>query len=100
MKEECRLEIAALIEQTRADINVDPLLQKACADIHSTSFLQQGIHVDVGPRLLYQSSDFQTTFFLHVSISSIEFFLETLLDSTRLIFIRSAYSFNLIEYKF
>lgn len=31
MKEECRLEIADLIEQTRADINVDPLLQKACA---------------------------------------------------------------------
>ncbi|XP_033338391.1 Golgi apparatus protein 1 [Megalopta genalis] len=31
MKEECRLEIAALIEQRRADINVDPLLQKACA---------------------------------------------------------------------
>lgn len=31
MKEECRLEIADLIEQARADINVDPLLQKACA---------------------------------------------------------------------
>ncbi|CAK9798296.1 Golgi apparatus protein 1 [Anthophora plagiata] len=31
MKEECRLEIADLIEQRRADINVDPLLQKACA---------------------------------------------------------------------
>lgn len=31
MKEECRMEIADLIEQTRADINVDPLLQKACA---------------------------------------------------------------------
>ncbi|XP_017787579.1 PREDICTED: LOW QUALITY PROTEIN: Golgi apparatus protein 1 [Habropoda laboriosa] len=31
MKEECRLEIADLIEETRADINVDPLLQKACA---------------------------------------------------------------------
>lgn len=31
MKEECRLEVADLIEQTRADINVDPLLQKACA---------------------------------------------------------------------
>ncbi|XP_076234853.1 Golgi apparatus protein 1 [Calliopsis andreniformis] len=31
MKEECRLEIADLIEQTRADINVDPLLQKACS---------------------------------------------------------------------
>lgn len=31
MREECRLEVADLIEQTRADINVDPLLQKACA---------------------------------------------------------------------
>ncbi|CAK9831500.1 Golgi apparatus protein 1 [Anthophora retusa] len=31
MKEECRIEIADLIEQRRADINVDPLLQKACA---------------------------------------------------------------------
>jgi Golgi apparatus protein 1 len=31
MKEECRLEVADLIEQTKADINVDPLLQKACA---------------------------------------------------------------------
>ncbi|XP_076655241.1 Golgi apparatus protein 1 [Halictus rubicundus] len=31
MKEECRLEIAALIEQRRADINADPLLQRACA---------------------------------------------------------------------
>lgn len=31
MKEECKLEIADLIEQARADINVDPLLQKACA---------------------------------------------------------------------
>ncbi|KZC10387.1 Golgi apparatus protein 1, partial [Dufourea novaeangliae] len=31
MREECRLEIADLIEERRADINVDPLLQKACA---------------------------------------------------------------------
>ncbi|XP_053972285.1 Golgi apparatus protein 1 [Hylaeus volcanicus] len=31
MKEECRLEIADLIEQRKADINADPLLQKACA---------------------------------------------------------------------
>nr|ARK19823.1 venom protein [Ampulex compressa] len=31
MKEECRLEVAYLIEQRKADINVDPLLQKACA---------------------------------------------------------------------
>lgn len=31
MREECRLEVADLIGQTRADINVDPLLQKACA---------------------------------------------------------------------
>ncbi|XP_043249603.1 Golgi apparatus protein 1 [Colletes gigas] len=31
MKEGCRLEIIGLIEQTKADINVDPLLQKACA---------------------------------------------------------------------
>ncbi|XP_015608654.1 Golgi apparatus protein 1 isoform X2 [Cephus cinctus] len=31
MKEECRLEVADLIEQRKVDINVDPLLQKACA---------------------------------------------------------------------
>lgn len=31
MREECRVEIASLIEETRADIHVDPLLQKACA---------------------------------------------------------------------
>ncbi|KAK2580723.1 hypothetical protein KPH14_011351 [Odynerus spinipes] len=31
MREECRLEVADLIGQTRADINVDPILQKACA---------------------------------------------------------------------
>lgn len=30
MKEDCRVEIANLIEVARADINVDPLLQKAC----------------------------------------------------------------------
>lgn len=30
MREECRVEIANLIEEARADINVDPLLQKAC----------------------------------------------------------------------
>lgn len=31
MKEECRVEIANLIQQTKVDIHVDPLLQKACA---------------------------------------------------------------------
>lgn len=31
MREECRVEIADLIQQTKADIHVDPLLQKACA---------------------------------------------------------------------
>ncbi|XP_012256488.2 Golgi apparatus protein 1 [Athalia rosae] len=31
MREECRIEVAYLIEQAKADINVDPLLQKACA---------------------------------------------------------------------
>ncbi|XP_034948080.1 Golgi apparatus protein 1 [Chelonus insularis] len=31
MREECRVEIANLIEEAKADINVDPLLQKACS---------------------------------------------------------------------
>lgn len=31
MKEECRMQVADLVEEARADINVDPLLQKACA---------------------------------------------------------------------
>lgn len=31
MKEECRLEIANLIEARKADISADPLLQKSCA---------------------------------------------------------------------
>lgn len=31
MKEGCRMEIANIIEERRADIHVDPLLQKACA---------------------------------------------------------------------
>ncbi|XP_015515645.1 Golgi apparatus protein 1 [Neodiprion lecontei] len=31
MHEECRMEVAYLIEQAKADINVDPLLQKACS---------------------------------------------------------------------
>ncbi|XP_066589109.1 Golgi apparatus protein 1 [Prorops nasuta] len=31
MKEECRIEIAELIQLAKADINVDPLLQEACA---------------------------------------------------------------------
>lgn len=26
----CRLEVAGLIEESKADINVDPLLQRAC----------------------------------------------------------------------
>lgn len=31
MTDDCRLEVANLIEQAKADINADPLLQKACA---------------------------------------------------------------------
>ncbi|XP_008555491.1 Golgi apparatus protein 1 [Microplitis demolitor] len=31
MKEECRVEIANLIEEAKADIHIDPLLQKACS---------------------------------------------------------------------
>lgn len=31
MREECRVQVADLIEESRADINVDPLLTEACA---------------------------------------------------------------------
>ena len=31
MKEACRIQVAEMIEEAKADINVDPLLQKACA---------------------------------------------------------------------
>lgn len=31
MKEECRVEVANLIEEAKADIHIDPLLQKACS---------------------------------------------------------------------
>ena len=31
MREECRMQVADLIEEARADIHVDPLLQTACA---------------------------------------------------------------------
>lgn len=32
MREECRVEIADLIEEARADIHFDPLLHKACSN--------------------------------------------------------------------
>ena len=31
MREECRMQIVDLIEEAKADINADPVLQKACA---------------------------------------------------------------------
>lgn len=31
MKEACRIQVAEMLEEAKADINVDPLLQKACA---------------------------------------------------------------------
>jgi Golgi apparatus protein 1 len=31
MKEACRVQVAEMIEESKADINFDPLLQKACA---------------------------------------------------------------------
>lgn len=43
MKEACRIQVAEMIEEAKADINVDPLLQKACAvDVSKYCDIPQG----------------------------------------------------------
>ncbi|KAJ8669296.1 hypothetical protein QAD02_000555 [Eretmocerus hayati] len=44
MKEACRMQVAEMIEETKADINIDPLLQEACSvDIAKyCNLVQQG----------------------------------------------------------